>query len=159
MTDETKILVEELFQRYGSPVQETELRITGYFTKAESIHKTEHIRREDERAQRLIQELQTKIEQLTAYRISLAEQYSLLETAPTIPIVRLKRRRDYRDKKVYYYLSTFRRFTESGIEVEESCQTYPGTERNQALKDFQAYTKAHPGIIAEIDIAKSRWER
>ena len=159
MTDENKILLEELFQRYGAPAQETELRITGYFTKAESIHKTEHIRREDERAQRLIQELQTKIEQLTAYRISLAEQYSFLETAPTIPIVRLKRRRDYNDKKVYYYLRTFRRFAESGIEVEESCQTYPGTERNQALKDFQAYTKAHPGIIAEIDIAKSRWER
>lgn len=159
MTDKNKTLLEELFQRYGSPVQETEFNIRGYFTKAESIHKTEHIQHEDERAQRVIQELQHKINQLTAYRISLAEQYSLLETAPTIPIVRLKRRRDYRDKKVHYYLSTFRRFTESGIEVEESRQTYPGTERNQAIKDFQAYTKAHPGIIAEMDITKSRWER
>lgn len=159
MNEDNKILLEELFQRYGTPSQEAEIHVRGYFLKAESITKTDFIRHEDENALHLIQELQHKIDQLNAYRLSLAERYNHLETDPAVPVVRLSRQRDYYRKKVFYHLCTFRRFIETGVEVEESRRTYPGTERSQAIKDFQSYTKTHPGITAEMNIEKHRWER
>ena len=107
----------------------------------------------------MIEELSHKINQLTAYRLSLTERYNFLETALTVPVVRLIRERDYYNKKVHYYLCTLRRFDDSGIDVEESRRQYPGIERNNAICDFRAYVKAHPGIIAEMDIEKQRGEK
>ncbi len=160
MTDNDKMLLDEMFQRYGRSSKDAEFRITGYFTKAESINKTIDIQNEDKRAVRMIEELLHAVDQLNAYRLSLAERYNVLETAPTIPVVRLSRERNfYSDKKVYYYLCTLRRFVGSGVEVEESRRKYPGTERNAAIKDFHAYVKSHPGITAEMNIEKSRWEK
>lgn len=161
MTDSDKTLLDELFQRYGSSSQEAVFQITGCFTKADNISKTAYIQTEDKEAAHMIEELLHKIDQLNAYRLSLAERYNVLETAPTIPVVRLSRERNFysEGKKVYYYLYTLRRFIDSGAEVEESRRKYPGTERNAAIKDFRAYVKSHPGIIAEMDIEKSRWEK
>ncbi len=51
-----------------------------------------------------------------------------------------------------------RRNLDTGAETETERTTYPGTMRSQALKDYAAYVKAHPGIIAEKDIEKSKWE-
>ena len=159
MTLDNKTLLDELFQRYGHPSQEADFRINGYFRKAESLNKPADVRREDERADRMIEELSHKINQLKAYRFSLAERYSFLETAPTVPVVRLIREKDYYNKKVHYHLCIFRRFIDSDTEIEESRRTYPGTERNNAICDFHAYVKAHPGIIAEMDIERKHWER
>lgn len=159
MAIDNKALLSELFQRYGSPSDEAQFQINGYFRKAESINEPAYVQREDESAARLIGELQYKIDQLNAYRLSLAERYNFLATAPTVPIVRLLRERDYYGKKVYYYLCILHRFVDSGIEVEESRRKYSGTERSSAIKDFRAYEKAHPGIIAEMDIEKRRWEK
>ena len=113
----------------------------------------------DKHAAYMIEELQHKIDQLKAYRLFLADRYGFLETAPSVPVVRLTRKRDYSSSKVHYYLCTYRRFVDSETEVEESRREYPGTERNNAIKDFHAYTKAHPGIISEMDIQKGRWEK
>lgn len=159
MAIDNKTLLSELFQRYGSPSDEAQFQINGYFQKAESINRPADVQREDERAVRLICEMQFKIDQLNAYRLSLAERYNFLATAPTVPVVRLIRERNYYSNKVFYYLCTFRRFVDSGTEIEESRRTYPGTERFTAIKDFHAYAKAHPGIIAEMDIEKGRWEK
>lgn len=159
MTRNDKALLDEIFQRFGSPSQEAQFQIHGYFQKAEAIDRPASIRSADESAARLIQELSHKIEQLNAYRRALAERYSYLETAPTVPIVRLIRKRDYYSKKVHYHLCISRRFVDSDTEIEESRSTYPGTERSTAIKDFRAYVKARPGIIAEMEIQKGRWEK
>ena len=57
MTLDNKTLLDELFQRYGHPSQEADFRINGYFRKAESLNKPADVRREDERADRMIEEL------------------------------------------------------------------------------------------------------
>ena len=159
MTSKDNALLSELFQWYGRPAQEAQFQIHGYFRKAESINKTADVQQADKHAAYMIEELQHKIDQLKAYRLSLADRYGFLETAPSVPVVRLTRKRDYSSSKVHYYLCTYRRFVDSETEVEESRREYPGTERNNAIKDFHAYTKAHPGIISEMDIQKGRWEK
>ena len=159
MTSNDKALLAELFQRYGSPSKETQFQIHGYFQIAESINKSSLVQGADERAARMIDELQEKIDQLNAYRRSLAERYNYLETAPTVPVVRLSRERNSCTNKVFYYLRTFRRFVDSGVEVLVDFTEYSGTERSTAIKAFRAYEKAHPSIIAEMDIQKGRWEK
>lgn len=159
MTDENKSLLAEMFQRYGQPSDEANIELRDYFIKAESINEAERIQRYDESAARLIQRCEETISRLAAYRVSLAERYSYLATAPCIPVVRLERERNSYSGKVYYFLLTLRRFLEDGTEVEESRKKYPGTERWKAVSDFKAYVKAHPGITAEMDIEKMRWEK
>ena len=148
-----------MFQHYGHPSSEAKIELHGYFTKAESMNEAARIQRFDETAARLIRECKDTISWLAAYRISLAERYSFLATSPSVPVVRLEREKNSYDGKVYYFLRTLRRFLEDGTEVEESREKYPGTERRTAIADYQAYVKAHPGITAEMDIEKRRWEK
>lgn len=159
MTDENKALLAELFSRYGSPSTDGEIRITRYLTRADQLNRPADIKRYDENALYTIAELEKTIETLKAYRLSLAERYNYLSTTPTVPVVRLERHRGRYDNKVYYYLQTFRRMIDDGAEVKESEVKYSGTDRRKALADFNAYVKAHPGIIAEKDIEPAKWER
>ena len=159
MTQEKQALVNELFTRYGSPTKECDFHISGYYTKAESIHDLDHIKREDENAQRDIERMQEKILQLSAYRVSLAERYNFLSTAPTAPVVRLIRRKDSYSNKVFYYLKTFDRNLIDGHEVQTGCAKYTGTDRRKAIDDFNKYIKSHPVLEAEMQIEKARWER
>lgn len=56
-------------------------------------------------------------------------------------------------------MTWFDDFAANYVQASNKRKTYPGTERRQALKDFAAYQKSHPGIIAVKDIEKARWER
>jgi len=159
MTDENKALLSEMFQRYGKPNNEAQIDLHGYFLTADDIKDTARIQRFDENADRLIRECQTAIARLTSYRIALAERYGFLSSAPSVPVIRLERDRNTYDGKVYYFLRFLRRFLEDGTEVEERKEKYPGTERQKAIADYNAYVKAHPGITAEMDIAKKHWEK
>lgn len=159
MTAEQQSDIDNLFSGYGSPSKEAEFRITGYYTRADCIDELDQIKRSDERAQRDIEELQSKIRQLSAYRISLAERYNFLATAPTVPIVRLMRHRKSYNGKVFYHLATFSRYLADGHEIQTGCTIYPGTERHKAIDAYKEYIKAHPGIESEMQIEKSRWER
>lgn len=159
MTAEQQKNLDELFTRYGNPSTEAEFRITGYYTKANAIDELDRIRRADENAQRDIEQMQEKIRKLSAYRVSLAERYNFLSTAPTVPVVRLIRRKDSYNNKVFYYLKTFNRNLLDGHEVQTGCTTYPGTDRLKAIDDFNQYVKSHPGIEAEKQIEKPKWER
>lgn len=159
MTNEQQTLVNELFTRYGNPSTEADFRITGYYTKAGSIDELDRIKRADENVQRDIERMQEKIRQLSAYRVSLAERYNFLATAPTAPVVRLIRHRNYSTNKVFYYLRTYTKNILDNHEVETGCTIYTGTERRKAIDEFNRYVKEHPGIEAEMQIEKARWER
>lgn len=159
MTPEQRKDIDELFTRYGSPSNEAEFRITGYYTKADSIDELDRIKRADENVQRDIERMQEKIRQLSAYRVSLAERYNFLATAPTDPVVRLIRHKDSYSNKVFYYIKTFDRNLIDGHEVQTGCAEYTGTDRRKAIDDFNKYIKSHPGIEAEMQIEKARWER
>ncbi len=110
-------------------------------------------------AARYIKEAQAVIETMQAYQELLYDRVQLLETAPYHLEVILKREKRY-DGKVWYWLTVHKVREVDGIEPETLEETkYPGTERSKALKDFAAYQKSHPGIIAVKDIEKGKWER
>lgn len=153
-------LVKKLFSRsWNSAKGETEVHLRGWFISADKLDTPDRITMYDRSAADLIRECEEAIEQLKAYRATLTERYNHLATAPTVPVVKLTRRRSYYDKLVYFDLVTARRFIDDCTDVEESRQTFPGRERKQAIAAYREYVKAHPGIIAEMDIEKARWER
>ena len=159
MTTEQKKDLENLFTRYGSPSDDMEIRVTGYFQNPESLDDLDRVALADKNAERVIEEMQERIRQLTAYRVALAERYNYLATAPSVPVVRLTRKRDYYGKKVFYFLCVYTRNLLDGHEVQKRSTKYAGTERSNAINDFNSYVKTHPGIIAEMQIDIPKWER
>ena len=112
-------------------------------------------------AARYAAELKALIETMESYQQLIYERVRELTTAPYHHELTLTReRRTYRDNKVFYYLDVKKVYEVPSISPETvERTTYPGTERHKALADFAAYQKSHPGIIAEMDIAKGKWER
>ena len=158
MTPDQDKALKDLFSRYGHPAREADIRITGYLLHPGDLDTTARVKDYDKSAERIIQELEEKIQQLKAYRIALAERYNYLATAPTVPVVRLTRQKTYQEK-VFYYLEAYSRNLLDGKEVKTSTTTFPGKERHKAIAAYNDYIKAHPGIAAEIDIEKRSWER
>ncbi len=66
-----------------------------------------------------------------------------------------------RHRRRFLYRSHWQKvFEDATIKPEEVQRTtYPGAERHTAFAAYEAERKAHPGIIAVKDIAKSAWER
>ena len=62
---------EHLFQRYGSPSDEADIRLTGYLLRPDKL-KEYQIKRNDETAARLILECERTAETLREYRQALA---------------------------------------------------------------------------------------
>ena len=158
MTPDQDKALKDLFSRYGHPSTEADIRISGYLLRPDQLDTTARVKDYDKSAERIIQELEEKIQQLKAYRIALAERYNYLDTAPTVPVVRLIRQKTYQCR-VFYYLTTYERNLLDGKEVKTSTTTFPGKERHKAIAAYNDYIKAHPGIAAEIDIEKRSWER
>lgn len=158
MTPEQNRTMQELFQRYGSPAREADIRISGYLLRPDQLDTIARVKDYDQTAERTIQELEEKIRQLKVYRIALAERYNYLATAPTAPVVRLTRRKTY-EGKVFYYLTIYERNLLDGKEVKTNSTTFPGKERHKAIAAYNDYVQAHPGIVAEMDIEKRGWER
>ena len=150
-----------LFRRdwRGRDRGEAEIRTNHFFYHPDQLDDISRVTYYDNSAAAAIEEYESLIEQLREYRGALADRYAYLSTAPTIPVVKLERQKNSWTKKVTYSLRVFRRYVEDGNDVEESRAAYPGTERNKAISDYRAYVKNHPGIVAEMDIEKPRWER
>ena len=158
MTPDQDKALKDLFSRYGHPSTEADIRINGYLLRPDQLDTTARVKDYDKSAERIIQELEEKIQQLKAYRIALAERYNYLATAPTVPVVRLIRQKTY-EGKVFYYLEVYSRNLLDGKEVKASSTTFPGKERHKAIAAYNDFVKAHPGIAAEMDIEKRSWER
>ena len=158
MTSEQENELQELFTKYGHPSTESDERIFIYLTHPEAINRLTDVVKYDEKSINYISDLERKIEQLKAYRLALSERYNYLASAPQQPIVRLKRVKSY-SGKVFYHLNTYTKNLLDGNEVETSSTKYTGQERSKAIKDYKSYVKAHPGILAEMQIEKPKWER
>ena len=63
----------DLFQRYGNPSQEAEIRLTAYLRRPDALT-ADRIKAHDDSAARMIANCQTLIDQLTEYRAALAER-------------------------------------------------------------------------------------
>ena len=135
-------------------------RINITLLKPTEFDSLDRVKYYDESAARDEKELENCLRAIKTYRRFLAEVYNKLATAPQAPGVKLIRRRDcWKGNKVFYDLITYTKYIDSGNEVETSRKTYNGTERRQAIDDFKAYCKNHPGIESVMDIAKSKWEK
>lgn len=110
-------------------------------------------------AARYAAEFRTMIETMESYQSLIYDRVQELTTAPYHTEIHLRREKRY-DNKVKYYLDVKKVYDIPGIDPETiKRNVYPGTGRSQALKDFAAYQKSHPGIIAVKDIEKGKWER
>ena len=148
---------ETLFQRYGSPSKEAEIRITAYLIRPDKLT-ADRIPWNDEKAARLISGCESLIASLKEYRQALAERYAMLQTAPYKLRLELERKPSYNGSGVLYYVRIVRDY-QDGTEVQELAETYQGKQRREALARFEELKKQRPGIEAVKDIEKRSWER
>ena len=100
-------------------------------------------------AENAIRECEEAAAALKVYRKALSERKAWLSVTPFVSVVRLDRKRHPYDGKIYYHLDTFRRLTESGGEIPENSQKFPGGQWRKARAAFLAYVKEHPDAVAE----------
>lgn len=70
----------DLFQRYGNPSREAEIRLTAYLLRPDALT-ADRIKAHDDSAARMIARCNELIDQLTEYRAALAERYAALATS------------------------------------------------------------------------------
>lgn len=147
----------DFYSRYGLETNEYKHELYLYGRRPSAIYALDELQREDERSANMIADLESMVDCLKQHRQAIAARYQELATSPTVPAVELKRTNDsYRG--IQYTLTECRQYLD-GHRVEVTRQVFPGKERSKAIAAYKAIVKSHPGIIAEMDIAKGRWER
>lgn len=136
----------DLFQRYGSPSNDAEIRFNTYFRAPEVLTTFDSVAHYDGQAAQLIARCQKLIEDMSEYRQALAARYNALATMPSKPRIRLERYVKYDGHKIYY----IRRYTDytDGTSVETQTETFAGQERRAALARFAELKKQFPGVNA-----------
>lgn len=147
----------DLFQRYGAPSKEAEIRIWYCLQRPEALDTFDRIKHYDTQAAQMVAQCKKLIEDMSEYRQALAARYNQLATMPSCRRLKLERYVNYDNRKFYY----IRHFTEyaDGTSVETETETFPGKERRAALARFAELKKQYPGIAAEMDIEKKSWEK
>lgn len=147
----------ELFQRYGSPSKEAEIRIWYYLQSPDAVDTFDQIKHYDGQAAQIVAQCKQLIENMSEYRQALAARYNQLATMPSRRRLKLERYVNYDNKKIYY----IRHYTDydDGTSVETETEKFSGTERRAALARFAELKKQFPGITAEMDIEKKSWEK
>lgn len=147
----------DLFQRYGAPSKEAEIRIWYCLQRPEALDTFDRIKHYDSQAAQLVAQCKKLIEDMSEYRQDLAARYNQLATMPSRQRIKLERYVKY-DNRKFYYIHHFTDY-EDGTSVETKTETFPGTERRAALAKFAELKKNFPGIVAEMDIEKKSWEK
>lgn len=146
-----------LFERYGSPSREAEIRLYGYLTRPDKLDTFGSIEDADREAARLIADCKRLVTQLSAYRQDLAARYNDLATMPSRERLVLERLPSS-GRGVMYYVHLFRDY-EDGTTVCTATETFEGRDRHKAIARFEELRKQRPGIAAEKRIEKRQWER
>lgn len=111
----------------------------------------------DNYLKRDIADLQAAIKQIEEHRKKIFLHTQKLASSQFSLKLSLIRRRDYTGK-VFYYIALSKVFSEIG-EQKIIDETYPGTERHNAIKRFEELKKQYPRAEHIKDIEKARWER
>ena len=152
MTQNEQALLNRLFQEIGHSTGCMTLQIRHTFTAPENLHTPLMIDGVDEIAVKMIRECEEAAAALKVYRKALSERKAWLSVTPFVSVVRLDRKRHPYDGKIYYHLDTFRRLTESGGEIPENSQKFPGGQWRKAQAAFRAYVAEHPDAVAENNV-------
>ena len=141
---------EELFTRFGSPSKEAEVKIYGWLTVPENSRSFDDVRRQDDKAARLIAECEHLITQLREYRQDLAKRYNDLATMPSKQSIEFQRYKSYRGN-VTFFIRHFTTYAD-GTKCETETEEFSGKDRHIALKRFAELQKQFPGIEAKSNI-------
>ena len=147
----------DLFQRYGSPSREADIRLSAYLIRPDVLT-ADRIQYNDENAARIIAQCQALIAQLTEYRQALADRYAALATAAYRERLELIRERHWRDSPVLYHVQIVRTY-EDGTAETVLHEHFTGKERRAAFARFAELKKQRPGIETMQDTEKRSWER
>lgn len=147
----------DLFQRYGSPSREAEIRLHGYLIRPDTLT-ADRIQYNDETAARLIEDCRRLADQLTDYRQALAERYAALATAAYRDRLELIRERRWRDSPVLYHVQIIRTY-EDGTAETVLHKHFTGKERRAAFARFAELKHQRPGIETMQDTEKKPWEK
>ena len=147
----------DLFQRYGSPSREAEIRLHGYLIRPDTLT-ADRIQYSDETAARLIEDCRRLADQLTDYRQALAERYAALATAAYRDRLELTRERRWRDSPVVYHVQIVRTY-EDGTTETVLHEHFTGKERRAAFARFAELKHQRPGIETMQDTEKKPWEK
>ena len=147
----------DLFQRYGNPSREAEIRLTAYLLRPDVLT-ADRIQYSDETAARLIEDCRRLADQLTDYRQALAERYAALATAAYRDRLELTRERRWRDSPVLYHVQIIRTY-EDGTAETVLHEHFTGKERRAAFARFAELKHQRPGIEIMQDTEKKPWEK
>ena len=136
---------------------DADINLRCYVQDPRKIEDAKRIAWLDETAGRMIRDAESTIEALREYRQALAARYAELDAMPYTLKIRLERHKGW-NGPVNYFLRLIRVYAD-GHTADEECTKYPGTERHKAISDYKELVKSRPGITAEIDIQKGKWER
>lgn len=138
---------------------EAEIHRRIYIRQPDKIDSIKNLEYYNRNASEAIAEAEKAIEVLKEYQQALFHRYQEILQANFKMLLRLERVVSYSGAKSYV-ITISKRFDGSNIADEIiSKETFPGKERHNALKRFEALKKEHPNIETEIDIAKKQWER
>lgn len=130
-----------------------------YLPDPNTLNTMDRLTYQGAQAARYAEELREMIQTMESYQSLIYDRVQALTTAPYHTEIHLRREKWYQSK-VKYYLDVKKVYDTLEIEPETiKRNVYPGNGRSQAIKDFEAYKKSHPGIIAVKDIEKGKWER
>lgn len=155
MTDSHRPEWKSLFTGYNCRDGYAEIANRCYFHRPDKLQSPDQVAAEDKQTAQAIKELTGRIAQLQSYRTALQQRYAALAVMDSAMVIRLERTAS---NGIYYYLTTRRRY-EDGTERQLSSTRYPGKDRRQAIKDFDALCAANPTAIPEKRIEKAAWER
>lgn len=155
MIDSPRPEWKSLFTGYNCRDGYAEIAHRYYFYRPDKLESPEMVAAEDLKTAQAIRELSSRIAQLQSYRTALQQRYAALAVMDSTMVIRLERTAS---NGIYYYLITRRRY-EDGTERQLSSTRYPGKDRRQAIKDFEALCAANPTAISEKRIEKAAWER
>ena len=105
-----------------------------------------------------IARLEEALATLKQYRLELMERYRYLSETPASTELVLRRDRGYRSAYVTYKLLLCKSYPD-GTEHIKQISSHPGKERKQAISEYNAYCKSHPGLPHRMDIEKAKWEK
>lgn len=121
----------DLFQRYGSPSREAEIRLTNYLLRPDT---------------------------LTADRVKTYDESATLMTAAYRDRLELIRDPGYRGKPVLYFVRIVRTY-EDGTAERVLDEKYFGAERRKAFVRFAELKRQRPGIETMQDTDRLHWEK
>ena len=138
----------------------TEYKLYSYIYDPKQYYTTEkQLLQADKRMSEDIQEAEEYIAELKRHRDRLAERCQELATMNHHTECSLKRERRRCDGNKVFYILTLSRVYEDGSREDIKQTVYTGTERKQAITEFETIKKQNPHYDFIKNIEKGAWEK